>query len=226
MGDGRRRGTAFLLPHQPPRCIEQKRAEDVLHGFKAIEERDSGHDEQCAKHDGPKHAVDQRAMLLADGQAEAAEQDKKNKEVVNRERPLEHIAGDEFERALLALRVQHEGREAQRQHDEEDRPEECGAKARTFRAAAKHDKVDDQQCENDCVKADPVGEGRAGDHQLEQISCRCLGSGESSCGLSLKKGHAEWGLWTTQLQEIRSNAHSAGGCFPETLRRRWSGSSR
>ena len=56
---------AFLLAHQTPRGIEQQRAEDVLHGLKAIEQCNAGHDEQCAQHNGAQHAVGKCAMLLA-----------------------------------------------------------------------------------------------------------------------------------------------------------------
>lgn len=103
-------------------------------------------------------------MLLAGGQAEAAEQNEKDEEIVDGERALQQIPGDELKRALLALRVQHESGEAQRQQEEEAGPDKRGAEARALRLAAKHDKVDDQQRQNNCVKTDPVAEGGAGDH--------------------------------------------------------------
>jgi hypothetical protein len=81
--DGWRGGPAFLLAHQPPCGIEQQGPEDVLHRRKAIEQRNACHDKQRAEHDGAEHAVDQRAMLLANREPEAAKQDKKNKEVVD-----------------------------------------------------------------------------------------------------------------------------------------------
>ena len=42
-------------------------------------------------------------MLLADGEAEVLKQHEEDKEIVDRERALQHIAGEELERALLPL---------------------------------------------------------------------------------------------------------------------------
>jgi len=105
-------------------------------------------------------------VLLSDRQAEALKQDQKDKEVVDGERALEHVARYEFECALPSLRVPLKGGEAKSQRDEEKSPEERAAKARALRSAAEHDKVDRQQQQNDRVKANPVANGCAGDHGL------------------------------------------------------------
>ena len=65
---------------------------------------------------------------------------------------------------VLPLGEENKGGEAESQQAEEDRPAESAAKARTRRPAAEHDKIDGQQQQNDGVEADPIGEGRAGDH--------------------------------------------------------------
>ena len=47
-------------------------------------------------------------MLFADRQSEAFEENQEDKEVVDGERSLQHISGNELERVLVPLRVQQE----------------------------------------------------------------------------------------------------------------------
>ena len=59
-------------------------------------------------------------MLLPDAEAEVLKQHEKDKEVVDRERALQHIAGEEFECVLLPLGEENKGGEAESQQAEED----------------------------------------------------------------------------------------------------------
>ena len=71
-----------------------------MHRFEAIEQSDSGHYEGRAQHNGAQDAVGERAMLLVNSEAEVSKQHQEDKEIVDGERALQHIAGEELERVF------------------------------------------------------------------------------------------------------------------------------
>ncbi len=93
-----------LLVGEPPHLDagdEQERAEEVEHPVELGDQPGAGEDHHRAHHDGAEHAVDQDALLQFDRNGEEREQHQPDEDVVDRQRLLDQVAGDELQRFLV-----------------------------------------------------------------------------------------------------------------------------
>jgi hypothetical protein len=121
---------------------DQERAEQPHHPFEA-QQQGPERDEDCAEHERAQDPEEQHPVLVGGGHGEVAEDHHEHEYVVDRERVLDHVAGQELERGLqrrlvgIEARDRHEPRvlreapaheeveaevEEQRQRDPDDAP--------------------------------------------------------------------------------------------------------
>jgi len=106
-------------------------------------------------------------MLLALADAEAAKQDQKDEQIVDGQRSLDGVAGDEFKRRLASLLVvEPEGESAGREgHEEAPEPCQPGPRLILFpfgSAAVRQECVGHDQRQHRRVESDPPQQWRAG----------------------------------------------------------------
>lgn len=88
-------GQALVVgAHHPDRRHQQRRAEHVEHPVERVEQRSPRADHETAQHDGPDDAPEEHPVLKPRRHAQEIEDDGHHEDVVDRQRPLEQVAGD------------------------------------------------------------------------------------------------------------------------------------
>src|SRR5215831_604097 len=108
-----------VLAYESPRRVEQKGTEDIDDPCEVLNQRDAEGDKQSAHDNGSTHAPCQCLVLLTSIESEPLKNHEKHKEIVDAERGLNRVAGDEFHRRYPALLDGDEARKPeckQRQH--------------------------------------------------------------------------------------------------------------
>src|SRR6185312_11065760 len=93
------------MPHEADGGEEQDGSEDVLHPEKVGQQRCSYKNEDGAHDDRAEHAPEQDTVLLLDVEAEGAEHEQEDEQVIDAERTFDEVAGKELKPALFALRL-------------------------------------------------------------------------------------------------------------------------
>ena len=83
---------------------DEERAEQVEHPAEPLDDRGAGEDEPPAQHQGDEDAEQQHAVLVHLGHREGAHDQQEDEEVVDRERVLGDVAGDERRRGAPGRR--------------------------------------------------------------------------------------------------------------------------
>src|SRR5882762_1129188 len=123
--------------------------------MKAAEQADAGEDEHGAQGKSAQNSPDQDPLLVLFGDAEIAEDEKENEEVIDAEREFDDIAGDELECRLLALPVVQESSERQSQGDPDGAADRSFSKRNSFFAPAEDAEVERQHEQDEGVEGDP-----------------------------------------------------------------------
>ncbi len=146
---------------QPPARPDQHRGEDEAQPAERVERGGTGHDEDRPQHQREQDPVGQQPVALLRGHRERGEDEQEHEDVVERERLLDQVPGQE------GLSVPGRGRE--QQNDEEDRGRAHPEDARDARvvqahlapAAADDGQVEHEQERERAAQDQPGGE-RAG----------------------------------------------------------------
>ena len=82
--------------------VNQKRAEDVNDPMKTVDQLRARQNHRHAHYQRAQHAPIQNAMLVFRRNFEVGKDQEKKKQVINRQRQLDEIAGNELESLLVA----------------------------------------------------------------------------------------------------------------------------
>ena len=143
---------------------DQEDAEDVQHPAEFPHHPGAGQDHDGAHDDGAQHAVDQHPALVFGGDVEGREDQQEDEHVVHRQRLLDQIAGEEFQRLAVgdlrpgrAAQIPPQaGIEQQRQADPDQRPGGRLLDADLVRlAAAEHEQVERQHDQHEGDEGGP-----------------------------------------------------------------------
>jgi len=105
-----------------PGRVDEDGAEDGDDPVEAMHQRHAGEDQRAAQDDGAQHAPEEDAVLVPRRDGEALEEQDEDEEVVDRERLLQQVAGEELQPLLAAVAEPDEEAEAHREDDPEDAP--------------------------------------------------------------------------------------------------------
>ena len=107
-------GDFFLLrQNEADAGGEQDEREDVTDPCEALEQAEAGGDEGSAEDDGAENSPEEDAGLKGFGNLEDAEEQQEDEEIVDRERFLNGIAGEELGGGGVAERAKEEEREGE-----------------------------------------------------------------------------------------------------------------
>ena len=134
-----------LAAEHPDTAPEQQGAEDVDDPLEALQQLRAGGDERAAQHERAEDAVEEHAVLIGGRDREGAEDQRPDEHVVERERLLEQVAGEELRADVATLN--HEQRDAERDADgDESRRRPGGVAHRNLvRAPMEDEQVEQQQ---------------------------------------------------------------------------------
>ena len=96
---------------------DQERAEHVDDPVELLNQVGAGDDHRAAHHQRAENAPEQHAMLIAQRDAEEAEDQDEHEDVVDRERLFNQVAGEVLEAGVASHERIHAGAEQQRQRD-------------------------------------------------------------------------------------------------------------
>ena len=122
--------------------------------MKALDEANPGEDEAPAHHQRSKNSPKQHAVLVLLGHGEVAQDYEEDEKIVDAERELQYVTGDEFDRDLASLPEKHHPCKCCRQTN----PHRASTErlARTHTAAAVEDtKIQHQHAEREKIEDDP-----------------------------------------------------------------------
>jgi hypothetical protein len=154
----------LAVAQHPERRDDQDRAEHVEHPVEVVQQRRAGRDHHAAQHDRADDAPEQHAVLELRRDLQVTEDHRDHENVVDRQRPLEHVAGDELQHrippevaavahpgprgkpqpAVLVQAIDHD-REGHRDADPDSCPEQRLLDRERGRLAVQHAQVEDQQ---------------------------------------------------------------------------------
>src|SRR3954451_24671798 len=112
-GRALRRVRRWSAPEHSYAADQQQGAEDVDDPLEVRQELRAKRDERTAKHERTEDPIEEHAVLVGRGDGERGEDDGPDEDVVERQRELEQVAGEELTRELPTL--------AQSEHDAEDK---------------------------------------------------------------------------------------------------------
>jgi hypothetical protein len=115
----------------------------------------AGGDEGAAHHQRAQDAPEQHAVLVRGRHGEVGEEEGDDEDVVDRQRLLHQVAGQELQRRLAAREVPDAGVERHRQRDPDGAPRRRLAQAHRVRLAMEHAQVQRQHHEHGGVEAHP-----------------------------------------------------------------------
>ncbi|OPZ78749.1 MAG: hypothetical protein BWY79_00693 [Actinobacteria bacterium ADurb.Bin444] len=128
-----------------------------------LEQGESSEDEQQAQHDGPEDAEEEDLVLVPRPDAQGGECQQEDKDVVDAERFLHQVGGDEFLGHGAALPPPHETREQEGEGDPESAPPQRLFDGEHLLPAVDHEEVKRQEDNYAHAECDPGdGAGHAG----------------------------------------------------------------
>src|SRR5208283_5504348 len=90
-----------VLTQQLDAAVNEDRTEDVDEPAEPVQQRDAGRDEDGAHDERAHHAPEQHVVLQDTWHSEVSEEEQKYEQVVDTERKLDQITGDELQRELV-----------------------------------------------------------------------------------------------------------------------------
>src|SRR5438128_2253862 len=133
----------------------QEGAKDVHHPTEPPEQRRPCEDERGAHHEDAEDPKEQDAVLVFARYPERRENDEEDEDIVDRERLLDEVAGEEFEAAVGAVLPGEEGVEAEGESDPQDRPRERLAKPDHVGGTVKGAEIEREEAHDDRDEAEP-----------------------------------------------------------------------
>src|SRR5205085_2919610 len=100
-----------LVEEDLERGPDQDGAEDGDDPVEAVHQRHAREDQGAAQHDGAEHAPEEHPVLVLGRDREAPEEQHEDEEVVDRERLLQQVAGEELQPLLAPVLEPDEGAE-------------------------------------------------------------------------------------------------------------------
>jgi hypothetical protein len=126
---------------------DQDRAEDEERGGERVQRGGADGDEHAPQDQARHDPVEQHPLLQRRRHRERGQQQHEHEQVVDRQRLLDQVAGEELGAALLAVPRPDPAGEAERQRDVERRPQRRLAQGHLVRAAGQQE-VDGDQAEH------------------------------------------------------------------------------
>jgi hypothetical protein len=185
--------------HELPGGEEQHGAEDVEGGVERVEQRGAGDDEHQPQHERERDAPGEHLGLRGGGHREVGEDHGEDEEVVERQRALEQVAGEELAAGLVALPRPEGGAEAHGDDQPDDRPGRRLAHPRGV-VAGEDQQVDREHPGHQRAEDAPGGKGRV---EVERGGRRCGDGHGGRHGLLLGSSDPGEGL-------VRREADDAG----------------
>jgi hypothetical protein len=124
---------------------DQDRPEDVHHPVEVGEQRGAGEDEDRAHAERAEHAPEEHTVLVCGRHREVREDRVEDEQVVDRERLLDHVAGQELESALGTKPLRDERREAQCERHPDRAPDAGLLRRDLVRIAMEHAEIQREQ---------------------------------------------------------------------------------
>jgi hypothetical protein len=135
------------VPEHLDRGGDQDRAEDEERAGERVQRGGADGDEHAPQDKGADDPVEQHPLLQRRRHRERGQQQHEHEQVVDRQRLLDQVAGEELGAALLAVPRPDPAGEAERQRDVERRPQRRLAQGHLVRAAGQQE-VDGDQAEH------------------------------------------------------------------------------
>ncbi len=136
--------------------VHQERSEQIQHPRESLNQRSTGGNHYAAHDQRTKDAPLQQSLLLALVHGESAEDDQKQKQVINAESLLDEIAGEIFERGRNAEDVVHADTEEDGDGDPHGAPKRGFFNAAFMRLAVKNAQVQHHGEKDEGVEGDPA----------------------------------------------------------------------
>src|ERR1039458_9496224 len=147
-----------FLAEQHANCgHNQKRGENIQRPFKFPDERGSKPDHRAAEYQRSQNSPEQDTMLVATLNAEGAEHEDENENVVHAERLFDQVASEKLKGFFAFVGVKDPEIEAERESHPNYAQEGGFAHGDGTRVAMKHAEVEHEQEKNSCVKNNPKG---------------------------------------------------------------------
>ena len=158
---------AFAEKHAE-RGEDEKRPKEAENEVKTRDERNAQPNHYPAHDEGAENSPNQHAVLRFSGDAEIAEDQNKNKNVIDAERILDDVTGQKIETRLGPFQAHHENVESKRECDPKKAATPGRAHAQFAVAPLKLRKIDNDRDEHTDVKRDP--KPNASRHRIATVS--------------------------------------------------------
>src|SRR5579864_118398 len=135
--------------------------------MEALDEFHSGADEDSAQDERAKNSPKQDAVLQFVGNGKIIEDHQENKQIVDAERQLDHISGDELQAGLTPLPEVQNGGEGGSHRNIHQTPAQCFAKLHNMARPVKDPQVDYQHAHREDVEENPEVEQKAPRRRLK-----------------------------------------------------------
>src|SRR5215468_7348984 len=123
--------------------------------MKAVDELDSGANEDSAQNQCTDDSPKEHSMLLLVRNGEVFEDHQEYKQIVDAQGKLDHVAGDELEAGLTSLPEIQNGRESSGLRDIHEAPAQRLTKLDDVARSMKNAQVDDEHGQRENVENDP-----------------------------------------------------------------------
>jgi len=129
--------------------VEKQRTEEVHHPLEPFEDAHPREDEDAAHDDGSEDAPEQHLALVLQGDAQGAEHEQEDEEIVDAERFLDEVAGKVLLCGLAAPPALHDQGEGQPRPDPHHAPGERVTRGHRPVSSSRHAEVDGEQHADD-----------------------------------------------------------------------------
>src|SRR6266853_7007192 len=146
-------------------CVDKERSQQIQHPGKMFDQLCAQRDHHSAHDQRPHHAPFQKAVLQPLIYSKRSKDHQEKEQVVDAEGLFDQIAGKEFQRRLLAIKIEHSESKEDRDCDPAETGEGRLANLDLVRAAVEYaqvqrDRNSDEEVESNPVKGRPHGGAR------------------------------------------------------------------
>jgi hypothetical protein len=152
----------LLAEGEPDAGDDEEGAEDVDEPAEPLDQRGAAQDHPGPQHDGGQDPPEEDPVLVDGGDGEGVEEQDEDEEVVDRERLLDQVAGEELDRLPRPEPPPDPAVEEERQADPDARPAERVAGGDDLVLLVEHEEIDHQEEDDERDEARPE-ERRDGD---------------------------------------------------------------
>src|SRR5450755_583125 len=142
----------FLLKKQLDAAVHEECAEDVDDPVESLDEAYAGRDENCAHDERAQDSPEQHFVLMDRRHLEETKNQQEDEKVVNAERELDDVSGNELQRGGAAVPEENHDRENAGQRDPGHAPGQGFAKLYGMSAAVENAQVQHQHGEDEKIK--------------------------------------------------------------------------